>query len=144
MWQSFSMHILCINVDITCRYNILVHFFAQQNVCKSPVTCFGFKGHSEVFNKQGACKGKRGVEKWKFLWVRTKWMLQDCLHYFLCGIQRNVSRAECTNTWESRPSKDHQCLYWLSCAVKVLMKNAKVSYFYNSQRKKTNHEPATH
>ena len=28
--------------------------------------------------------------------------------------------------------------------MKVLIKNVKVSYFYNSQRKKTNHEPVTH
>ena len=43
---------------------------------------------------------------------------------------------------ESRPSKDHQCQYWLSCAVKVLIKNEK-SAFFNSQRKKANLEPVS-
>ena len=54
---------------------------------------------------------------------------QDCLHYFLYDTWRKVPRAECTKTCESKPSKDHQCLYWLSWAMKVLIKNAKSFIF---------------
>ena len=72
MWQSYSIHIIYIDVDITFTYSTLVYFVAQQNIYKSPVTCLGFKGHSELVNKQGACKGKGGIEKSKFSCVRTK------------------------------------------------------------------------
>ena len=34
--------------------------------------------------------------------------------------------------WVSRSSKDHQCLYCLSCAAKVLIKNAKVIIYFTT------------
>ena len=104
------------------------------------MTCLGFKRHSEVVNKQGACKGIGGVEKSKFSCLRTKWIVPGLLALFPVRHLEKGSQEKCTKAWESRHSKDHQCLHWLSCAVKVLIKNAKVSYFYNSQSKKTDHE----
>ena len=82
MWHSYSIHLICIDADITCRYNALVYFIAQQNVYKSPVTCLGFKGHSEIVNKQGACQGQGGVEKSKFSCVRTKWIVPGLFALF--------------------------------------------------------------
>ena len=45
-------------------------------------TCLGFKGHSEVVNKQGACKGGGGVEKSKFSCVGTKWIVPGLFALF--------------------------------------------------------------
>ena len=140
MWHSNSIHIICIDVYITCRYNTLVYFIAQQNVCKSPVTCLGLKGIQNQSTNKVRARGKGVSKNRSFRGYVLKGQSHDSLYYFLYGIQRKVSRAECTKAWESKPSKDHQCLYWLSSTVKVLIKNAKVSYFYNSQKKKTNHE----
>ena len=42
----------------------------------------GFKGHSEVVNRQGACKGEGGVKKSKFSYVRTKWIAPGSLALF--------------------------------------------------------------
>ena len=70
------------------------------------MACLGFKEHSEVVNKQGSYKEEGGGQI--------------------------VSRTDCTEMWVSRSSKDHQCLYCLSCAAKVLIKNAKVIIYFTT------------
>ena len=70
MWQSYSIHIICTDIDITFTYSALL-FISLHNKM-STVTCLGFKGPSEVVNKQGACKGEGGIEKSKFSCVRPK------------------------------------------------------------------------
>ena len=82
MWHLYSIHIICIDVDIKCRYTTLLYFIAQQNVYKLPVTCLGFKGHSEVLKKQDACKREEGVKKSKFSCVRTKWIAPELFALF--------------------------------------------------------------
>ena len=89
------------------------------------MTCLVFRGYSEVVDKQGACKGEVGIVKSEFSCVRTKWMAPGLFALSPLRHLEKTFRAECTKTSEPRPSKNHQCLYWLSCAVKVLIKNAK-------------------
>ena len=80
--EKLLEYIICIDVNITCTYNTLVYFVAQYDVYKSPVTCLGYKGHSEVVKKEGAFKGGEDVEKSKFSYVRTKWMAPGLLALF--------------------------------------------------------------
>ena len=82
-------------------------------------------------SQQTRCvQGERG-----FSCVRTKWIVPGLLALFPVRHLEKGSQEKCTKAWESRHSKDHQCLHWLSCAVKVLIKNVKVGYFCSSQKK---------
>ena len=113
------------------RHNIYIQCLGLfRCTIKCPLShVWDLKGLQKQLTSKVRARGKGVSKNRSFRACALNEWPQDCLHYFLYDIQRNVSRAECTKTWESRPSKDHQCLYWLSCAVKVLIKNAKSVIF---------------